>query len=92
MAKQRKTLTQWPKAAYAWPDFSYATQKESSSQLQSREALMDCLVKQHGQDHGALHREMHAATCDAPGMYRRYQEASFLRRKLDALISENAQS
>lgn len=84
-------LTEWPKAAYAWPDFSRATQIESSRQLVTRGDLMGELVNVHGQNHSELQRAMHEDTCDAPGRYRHFREVSFLRGRLDAILSGKAQ-
>lgn len=92
MAKQRNTLAQAPipRPHYAWPDFSLSTQIESYKQLVTRSELMDELVNVHGQCYDTLSKAMHEATCDSPGRYRHYNEASFLRRRLEALLCEKA--
>ena len=89
MTKRAQTaLAPMPKAHYAWPDFSHAARVQSSTSLVTRSELMAELVNVHGQCHSALTKAMHEATCDAPGLYRHYREADFLRLKLEALRAQ----
>lgn len=92
MSNPRKNIAQAPipRPHYAWPDFSLATQIESSKQLRTRSELMDELVNVHGLCGRELSKAMYGATCDAPGQYRHYREADFLRRKLEAVLSEKS--